>query len=897
MGQHLLYATLSNRSLYKNGILTYSTKSSVTLLFLSGTHSIPKNETLRIFNFSRVVISPLKQELKMLIECQLEANFVFENISNLVLSSLHFTFCSLQYMITSKLSSSVNITRCTFERSRKHAIIINSLSKLDVVVSNCGFLSNIGALRAENKDDNFAVHYKVTDTLFQGNTNYSLGGALYFDDSRLHVTKSQFINNTAAGGGAIYAQGSHLVIYNTIFRENSIHGSSYNSLGSAINLFSSPSAEIENCSFINNSAKSKTNNIGGGGTLAIYATPVVVINSHFRYNSANYGGGIYCFGYGSITLSGGESILNSANYLGGFARIKSCVLSVAEYTPHYIGSNKAYYGGAICASKSHINIRHNTTLFNNTARSCGGALYLIQSIILIPHSISLKFDQNKANDKGGAIFVVDNSCELVINRSQCFLQDYAAQKYLIFFANNSAPLGSIVYGGLLDRCLSSYKGGLGIDHIKYISKYEPTPMDITSDPIRVCLCTKSLELNCKVRSITRYKMRGQIIHLYGAVVDQDNNPNTSYIRASYKELAAELDKGEERKKTANKCMKLSYHIFASNTSESAALLLQPEGYCERSNFSSVTVYINLMPCRRGFEVRGDRCGCDKRLQTGHFNVTQCYINSDSIQKKGSLWLRYDEMYLTVQADCPLDYCQDLSNTISLAFPDKQCANNRSGVLCGTCRDNYSIALGSSKCLQCTSSFSLIWLIPVFVVAGIVLYIFLRVLNVNISHGTLNGLVLYANIVSTTRLTSLHDCSIHPILSVFIAWLNLDLGVETCFYPGMDTYQKTWLQFAFPLYIWLLVGAIILVSHYSPTAMKVFGRNNIAVLATLFLLSYTKILNTIITAFSFTEIFQGSANDTSDQLVPYKVWTSDGSVEYLKGKHVPLFAIALLFLVF
>ena len=100
-----------------------------------------------------------------------------------------------------------------------------------------------------------------------------------------------------------------------------------------------------------------------------------------------------------------------------------------------------------------------------------------------------------------------------------------------------------------------------------------------------------------------------------------------------------------------------------------------------------------------------------------------------------------------------------------------------------------------------------------------------------------------------------------------------------------------------LHLAILVGAIILACNYSFTAVKVFGRNNIALLATLFLLSYTKILKTII-----PQVFQGSANDTSDQLVPYYVWIYDGnieylSIEYLKGKHVALFAVALVFLVF
>ena len=114
---------------------------------------------------------------------------------------------------------------------------------------------------------------------------------------------------------------------------------------------------------------------------------------------------------------------------------------------------------------------------------------------------------------------------------------------------------------------------------------------------------------------------------------------------------------------------------------------------------------------------------------------------------------------------------------------------------------------------------------------------------------------------------------------------------------MDTYHKTWLQLAFPIYIWCLVTAIILASHYSSTAMRVFGTNNIAILVTLFILSYTKILKTITTALSVTQVLQSHPDNTTHQLTPYRVWTYDGNVEYLKGKHVALFAVALFFLLF
>ena len=85
------------------------------------------------------------------------------------------------------------------------------------------------------------------------------------------------------------------------------------------------------------------------------------------------------------------------------------------------------------------------------------------------------------------------------------------------------------------------------------------------------------------------------------------------------------------------------------------------------------------------------------------------------------------------------------------------------------------------------------------------------------------------------------------------------------------------------------------SYYSSTAMKVFGRNNIAILATLFLLSYSKALKTIISALSATQVLASDVDNVSAPVLPYRVWSYDGNIEYLKGKHVVLFTVALVFL--
>ena len=915
---------------------------------------MPEKNTLNVSNFNEVVIHPWKEELEMVIECNLDKNrpyndssIRFHRILELKILSLHFSSCNLQYgyEMNSKTERSVSISKCVFEKS---AVAINSTeSNLNFTVSNCTFSSDRKGVLSihtpyyaqENVIRYITIaHLQITDTLFYDvseNDIFDFAGTLQVTYTNLTIGNCRFVNNSATNyfgfsNGAISALSSTVTIYSTTFQQG------VSMFGSAVSLYRS-SGMFDSCHFVNNSATLGTvyvqdsqlsisnsvfkYNIGTALYISGGSLDVTISNCTFRNNLAQAGGALYAKQYqGYITIANSSFGFNRAVHDGGalycegsFIDIQDLVYSFSNsaekgnggfvflskcniYINSYHVSNRASNGGVIYAEHgSNIFVESNTTMTNNTADKNGGALYLKDSNIFFGSDepgMRMLLSNNVAKQQGGAIYVPDTDCE-----TRCFLHEYGVtrEQVAIIFMNNTAPQGPILYGGLLDRCYSNTTT-LGIDYLKAISNFEHTPKAITSNPVRMCLCTEDHELDCTTRNLTvSNKVRGQTINLLGIVVDQDKNPKVSHIRADYSETTAELGKGEGRRETGNTCNELSYHIFTRNNS--ATLVLQPEGGCEFSNFSSVKIDIKIKPCPQGFENHNDRCECDKRLSS-RFDDLVCDVDAGTILTEISvIWVRYDEHYLKLHANCPLNYCLATSFTYSLEFPDEQCDSNRSGVICGACRDNYSIGLGGSKCLQCTSNYPLIWLIPVFAVAGVALVALLLVCNMTISHGTLNGLIFYANIISITRLTSLQNCSIHPILSVFIAWVNLDFGIETCFYSGMTTYHKTWLQFAFPLYIWLLVGAIILVSRYSYTAVKVFGRNNIAVLATIFLLSYSKILTTIITALNLTQVLQGSANATSDKLEPYNVWTHDGNIEYLKGKHVPLFAVALVLLVF
>ena len=893
-----------------------SSESSAILLLLPGRHVVPENDIISAFNLSTLVVRPWNvSEPDVEIECRVPAHFVFLDIDVLNISFLTFSACSLRCGSYSMQQSLYTVEGCTFvDRGTDQSLVTEG--QLNLLIKSCKFLSNNGVVYSSAFTYPQSHHIVIVDTQFFINMRaYGLGngGALLLRSVTLELYRCQFIGNTAASGGAINIFDSVVLVVGCTFRENCARES-----GGAIFSINSH-VEVYNSEFHSNSAEA-----GGAlyfdgllsATVATYRYNFIFQDTIFTFNTVGEdGGALYCKGITdgakvSAEIYRGHSKFNTAKKSGGFAYLSRCDVYEREFN---ISNNNASVGGAIYARESVLTfgITLPNSLSRNTAEKAGGALYLEKSQMKswfgppLENGPVIILEQNvvtTGDGRGGAIFVLDYNCEEITSPdNQCFF-DYGGPnipiRNTIFFIENRANFGSALYGGLLDRC--AIPSTLPpIEIFIHMSYFKQSPLAVTSDPLKVCICGINLKPNCSIRALSFGKSRGQSVSLPVAAVDQAENPIPSIISASYSEtLSAQLKQGERSQETIGRCTELKYHIFTQRFTETATLVLEPsENPCRQSQLSLFSIHIAIKPCSIGFEQEGNTCVCDKRL-TKHFGISSssCSVDDQTVERQGPSWLRYDEKYLMVHVNCPLDYCQVAAdNSISFSFPDDQCANNRSGVLCGACQRNYSLALGGSKCKDCTSSYAFIWLTVLLAVAGLALVALLLVCNITISAGTLNGLILYANVVSTSGLTSLYNCSA-PILSIFIAWVNLDLGVETCFYSGMDTYQKTWLQFVFPLYIWLLVGAIIVSSYYSSRAMRVFGRNNIAILATLFLLSYSKLLKTIVTALSFTQVWRGAADNVSDSLVPFKVWTHDGNIEYLKGQHVALFVVAFLVLV-
>ena len=300
----------------------------------------------------------------------------------------------------------------------------------------------------------------------------------------------------------------------------------------------------------------------------------------------------------------------------------------------------------------------------------------------------------------------------------------------------------------------------------------------------------------------------------------------------------------------------------------------------------------LRPCPKGFSLNSEGyCQCDTILSYYVPSLTHCNIDDQTIPRPANSWISAHTVNnlhsYHVSLHCPFDYCLPHSSHLNLSTPDSQCQFNRSGLLCGQCQQGLSAVFGSSQCKQCSNVYLLI--IILIGIAGLTLVLLLFVLNLTVTDGNINPFLLSVNIIS------INISTIFPtnksIMYTFISLANLDLGIEICFYDGMDEYAKRWLQLAFPAYLIFIATLIIIASRYSTRIQRLTARRALPVLATLFLLSYTKVLLTVSNVlFSYSTITYLPSNVTT------VVWSVQTSVSLFGFKFTTLFIACLLLFV-
>ena len=712
------------------------------------------------------------------------------------------------------------------------------------------------------------------------------------------ITNTKFENNSADFGGALW-------IY--LLRERVPISQEYHTLTASV-------ATILNCTFGNNTGYlgaalafiSRGNYSTFKDLQASTLFQLIIQNTSFENNQSPRESIVLLLLNYKLTPT---TVTRSTVYLYGIQNIS---FANCQFKNNNISG--------LLAEKSNVFFEGENIFYNNSGVR-GGAIFLLYSYLYPRLNTKISFVDNRASEVGGAIYIKEDlspygNYPCPIRPDIPLGMPYNETGIVFEFVNNSArDAGASIYGGYFDTCNTfSYKviylpassspsdTSSEFNAILNFTNNRSEVSEISSDPIGVCFCDGSLQ-NCteKLRSITTFP--GAQFNVTVVTVGQENGFVKGVVRAAFRNssLHHSLGKLQDSQSVDRYCTNLTYRVLSKNSVEYLELTVENPSELFGYLFNPPTLSIQLLPCPLGFALQGipPECGCSSILTDA--GIT-CNITIQTIHRPAGIWVGYSNMNtfpsqntsrkITVHKHCPFDYCIPKDNDINLEHPDEQCDFNRSGMLCGQCRQGFSTVLGSNRCRKCENKY--LSLLLAFGVAGLVLVVLLIVCNLTIAEGTLSGLVLYANIVQANRSSFLpceanntDDIVLKAVvckLSYITSWLSLDLGIETCFYDGMDMYSKAWLQFVFPVYIWFIVIVIITASHYSPRAARLFGRNAPKVLATLFLLSYTKILDAVFTALSFTFLDNGKQ----------AVWLYDGNVKYFRGKHIPLVIVAALF---
>ena len=629
---------------------------------------------------------------------------------------------------------------------------------------------------------------------------------------------------------------------------------------------------------------------------------VQIENTHFLNNSGNFTLHISFFSH-TTGLTAPVSI-HFKNVTASFGvsneeyQAVSAITFYQVYNATFSGIKVEHNEGqGILAIQSSITFYDLNNMLRNNSGGRGGGMYLAgNSYIILQLPTTIYFIDNHATQTGGAINV-----EGVVTIA-CFLQVIVPDplNYTIsneysgfYFQNNTAEeAGSLLYGGDIDECtmLPSTSGGLIISNstkmFDTFFHYEKDFEDISrisSNASKICFCDNQNRPKCDVSSkaITIYP--GEKISIMLITVGQRNGAAMGTLKAV--EMAEEHQISEVLKSWQPACSNYNYTV-SINTSignyNSTIIYLSTD-----NTPSNITIEIDILDCPPGFMLsESGKCICRHEL-TNIFTDTLCDLENQMILTQGGVWMKYDleQTCIIAHSSCPFDYCTLSEVTFDITEPDEQCAFNRSGLLCGECAKGLSLLLGSNQCGECTNDYITL-LIP-FSLAGIALVSLLILLNLTVSIGTINGLIFFANIVKLNETVYFPNGPI-IFLSQFISWLNLDLGIQTCFYKGMDSYVKVWLQFAFPFYIWLIIVVMIILAKYTKF-YKVIGKIAVPVLATLVLLSYIKLVRTATLALHSMQIECGDSYYNT-------VWLADPNVDYFSFKHIILLIFALCVLI-
>lgn len=790
-----------------------------------------------------------------IIESKFMYNGATRNISGGSGLYIEFSYCAPDWYnrcgyitTTANHDGHYNITGCVFEGNNVSRILYNSRPKHSnnsyqgLGKGGGGLFVMFKGLTHSNiiSISNVTVQHNnaIGSVDGQYNVETAYGGGLFLQfqdysaDNTVSISHSLFHNNIALknGGGGLdigYEYLSpHAPTGNTITLDSVTMTMNRAAFGGGLSFFSSASStanlnisiSFTNCRWINNTATF-------GSALAL--------GPQFSHDIR----GIFpmpffkdCFFDGNQNIKA-----DSTNSSIKEALVGSGALFFKSFTIIFNGSTTftGSMGSAVYNVDGILRVSDNSTLtFTNNTGIKGAAITLIgpASIQVGDHSV-LNFVNNTAFQQGGAISAF--AADIISSRTfgLCFIQfiNDPVNTSTFIFENNHADgnYGNDIYLTSLLPC-ARYCPYVNISHI--------APGKILNKCVRNFTFlngNQSIGTESRIFKFNRSSTEaipvipGKVNKLPVNITDELGTKCTAFFKVR---LEDKSDTSIELKDTSIAGPNIEVR---GDEGATATLIMEAVGFLN----NSLALKIKISSCPPGFFNDNGTCICSLNHKYKYDGIYTCLSHELRALARVGYWIGYlptdsNSSHLQlVTGTCPLGFCTESSNgTVLLpsrpeALEDVMCTDqNRTGILCGECKENHSVYYHSRRYI-CGSNehchlgilfYLLSEILPVTLIFTLTI-----LLRINFTSGYLKGFVLFAQMLDTLSIEANGgivlqngEKALAEIAQFVYSPFNLDLfrmkDLSFCFAKGLNFLEISAIKFVTLIYCLVLVLLLVVV---------------------------------------------------------------------------------------
>ena len=600
------------------------------------------------------------------------------------------------------------------------------------------------------------------------------------------------------------------------------------------------------------------------------------------------------------------------------AKFYSNKIPVVVYLEGFYWHRATFDGGNEISNNNGIGLVLNDTQLeihgcNDIHNNSGGVLMTSDSLLLMANGSELTVMDNVADDFGGGVHIsykgrsapsFEEFLKCYVNKTTCpgwcFFQfvdqngDLLMQEEVGAFhatmklLDNAALIdGHEIFNGHLDNCSLMTKNGTEYASTDtLLTVLPPSALEdnaLGAVPYDLCLCDIDNPHNNSLRdcrqNITRAIYPGEEYPLLVTVLKDLHRPSFQTVIVKDNEKTSE----EVTTGTCYKVYTVEYQHLGQHS-------LQLETYAPGpdSDYGITTLIVfNHLDCPLGMQSINTTCTCNSVLADHGFSCSVHWFKSTRRYN----WIGMENGRLIFGDRCIFDLCDPsaLANGIppSKISSSSQCSAEfgREGLMCTQCPRNQQPEYFSFNCRECP--YEWIALLLLLFVGGVFVVVVLFVFNLTHLQGTINGLILYCNMIVHTWSAAFFSRYAWKPLYIVIRVLSLGLGHGLCFF---DEFSKGLLHFVFPFYLLALVVTIIICAH--KCNLRIFrvtfiARRAVPVLTTLMIMTFISLSDAVLLALQHNHIY--------DAITEKKevVFLFDSTLSYFRGKHLVLGVLSIL----